>query len=123
MAWITRQTLRDNPDKAFIFGDNSERKGLGGQAREMRGEPNAFGIITKKAPFNYPSAFLSDSCFEENKYWIDHDIQRVLDSEFTTVVIPSTGIGTGLAQLDKLAPRTFEYLQKKLGELYEGTMS
>ncbi len=33
------------------------------------------------------------------------------------VVIPADGIGTGFAELDKRAPKTFAYLQQKLAEL------
>jgi len=36
---------------------------------------------------------------------------------FETVVIPSDGLGTGLAGLDKRAPKTFAYLQERLAEL------
>lgn len=35
------------------------------------------------------------------------------------VVVPEYRIGTGLARLNRTAPKTFEYLQKKLGE-FEG---
>jgi len=45
---ITRQMLRAEPGTLWVFGDNLQRKGLGGQAKEMRGEPNAIGIPTKK---------------------------------------------------------------------------
>jgi hypothetical protein len=48
--WITRKDLRENPDKRYVFGDNVERRGYGGQAKEMRGEPNAIGVVTKWAP-------------------------------------------------------------------------
>lgn len=121
MKWITRETVKANADKAFLFGDNGMRKGLGGQAKEMRGEPNAFGIFTKKLPFNNPSAFLTDLDFEANKRWIDLDIQRIMDSGFQTAVIPENGLGTGLAELDKRAPQTFAYLQKKIMELEHET--
>ncbi len=43
--------------------------------------------------------------------------QAVLDSKFEIVVIPADGIGTGFAELDKRAPKTFAYLQQKLAEL------
>jgi len=50
MDVITRDYVKDNPDMVFIFGDNDERDGMGGQAGEMRGERNAIGIPTKKKP-------------------------------------------------------------------------
>ena len=48
MSSITREFVRNHPDFIFVFGDNLAKKGLGGQAREMRGEPNAVGIATKR---------------------------------------------------------------------------
>lgn len=64
---ITRQDLRDEPDKIFLFGDNLKRAGYGGQAKEMRGEKNAVGIPTKKAPNNREESFFTDKEFEANK--------------------------------------------------------
>lgn len=45
--FIFREDLQANPDVYYLFGDNVERRGLGGQAKEMRGEPNAIGVATK----------------------------------------------------------------------------
>ena len=42
-TWITRDDLRANRDLIYVFGDNVERAGRRGLAREMRGEPNAHG--------------------------------------------------------------------------------
>ena len=33
---ITRDKIKENPDVLYLFGDNLLRKGLGGQAKEMR---------------------------------------------------------------------------------------
>lgn len=43
---IRRAHLRANPKNLYLFGDNEQRRGLGGLARECRGEPNAVGIAT-----------------------------------------------------------------------------
>ena len=48
--WIARADLKQNQDRIYLFGDNVERVGHGGQAKEMRGEPNAIGIATKLKP-------------------------------------------------------------------------
>ena len=58
--WITRDMLRSEPRKIFLFGDNLARWGLGGQAKEMRGEPNAHGITTKRFPGIDHKDFFSD---------------------------------------------------------------
>lgn len=38
---ITRDKIKENLEVLYLFGDNIIRKGLGGQAKEMRGEDNA----------------------------------------------------------------------------------
>ncbi len=48
MDYITREIVRDNPKKIFVFGDNDERDGFGGQAGQMRGEKNSIGIQQRK---------------------------------------------------------------------------
>jgi len=86
----------------------------------MRGEPNAFGIPTKKSPNNSAGDFFSDSELEQNKAAIDTafaEISRSISDSIWVIVIPSDGLGTGRAQLDRRAPRTFAYLQQKLAEL------
>ncbi|MBX3295469.1 MAG: hypothetical protein KF762_07135 [Acidobacteria bacterium] len=120
MKFITREYVRANRDKLFLYGDNMERRGLGGQAAAMRGEPNAFGVPTKKSPNYKEDAFFSDDEFEQNKAAIDaafDTLIRAVTETVRSVVIPSDGLGTGRAQLDKRAPRTFAYLQKRLAEL------
>ena len=50
--WIERSDLQRNArsDRYYLFGDNLRRVGMGGQAKSMRGEPNAIGIATKNGP-------------------------------------------------------------------------
>ncbi len=120
MRFITREMVRANRDKLFLFGDNLERRGYGGQAAAMRGEPNAIGIPTKKSPTYKSMAFFTDLEFEQNKTAIDAafaEIPNAVTDSICAIVIPADGLGTGRAQLAKLAPRTFVYLQKRLDEL------
>jgi hypothetical protein len=120
MPFITREYVRENRDKLFLFGDNLERRGFGGQAAAMRGEPNAIGIPTKRSPHNSVGAFFSDTEFEQNKIAIDAAFAEVwgfVSDSSRVIVIPSAGLGTGRAQLRKRAPRTFAYLQKCLTQL------
>lgn len=111
--FITRDFVRKNKDKTFVFDDNDRKEGLGGQAREMRGEPNAIGIPTKIAPDNKPKSFYTDIGFLRNIVSIA-DAFILIETELMLgrdVVFPNVGIGTGLAQLDKKAPKTFEFLK------------
>ena len=116
---IVRNDLKANPNIFYVFGDNAERRGMGGQAKEMRGEPNAFGIITKRSP----KEFLDDT---------DHDwVAASWDNDFNTlkahlrvgrhVIIPLFGIGTGLAQLPIKAPRLWDELISNMKELEQWT--
>jgi hypothetical protein len=120
MEFITRKYVRANPAKIFLFGDNFLGQGYRGQAAAMRGEPNAIGIPTKKKPSNHTDAFFNDAEFEQNEAAIDHAFAR-LDGygAGTEIVIPSAGLGTGLAKLPHVAPRTFEYLERRLALLEE----
>ena len=105
---ITRQMLRDEPAARFVFGDNAQRRGMGGQAKECRHEPNAIGVATKWKPSMDVSAFFSDDDPEALKI-VEADLYKVtlaLDEE-RTVYVPRAGIGTGLAEMPKRAPRLY----------------
>lgn len=120
IGYITREYVQSNRNKLFLFGDNLERRGLGGQAAAMRGEPNAFGVPTKKSPSYREDAFFSDEELEQNKIAIDEAFTRIANAitdSIRIIVIPSDGLGTGRAELGTRAPRTFAYLQKRLTEL------
>ena len=116
MIWeserILRHDLRVNPDKIFLFGDNLMQTGFGGQAREMRGEPNAIGIPTKKRPDNMVDSFFTDREYHSNI----EAIKKAFDSipKGKDIVIPKAGLGTGLARLPERAPKTYEYLLCRL---------
>lgn len=116
---ITRQMLRDEPEKLFVFGDNMARKGLGGQAAEMRGEPNAVGIPTKYSPEMFKTSFFHDTDFDKLKSRIDEpfDILKEHVKAGCIVVWPKDDIGTGRAQLRKRAPHIFWYIDAKRREL------
>lgn len=116
---IYRQDLKNNPTVLYIFGDNLERKGMGGQAAEMRGEPNAFGIATKRSiSHSYPDDYFFDT---------QDDVRDIIINEFTrlhkilelrntykAICIPSDGIGTGLSRLPETAPNLLEFINDKL---------
>jgi hypothetical protein len=116
---ITRTEVRNNPKTLYLFGDNDERKGLGGQAKEMRGEPNTVGVSTKKYPSNNESSFRRDDELENNKKIITEDINRVIaewnTGKYNKVVVPQIGIG--LANLPTRAPQTYAFLQQELNRL------
>ncbi|MGB0908015.1 MAG: hypothetical protein ACPGVT_11020 [Maricaulaceae bacterium] len=112
---IYRSDLQHNPDVLYIFGDNEARKGLGGQARECRGEPNAVGIATKSLPSRNNDAFWSDDNYDHNITVLSQDLAPVIEHlrEGGIAVFPSDGIGTGLSELPKRAPKTFEFIRQQ----------
>lgn len=103
---ITREMLQAEPNTLFVFGDNLQRRGFGGQAKEMRGEPNAVGLPTKRAPHMYKDAFLMDTDLETIRRVTQADLRRLLNCAALsgTIVWPRDGIGTGLAALGANAP-------------------
>lgn len=111
--FITRSMMRNEPDTLFCFGDNLEQKGFGGQAKEMRGEPNAIGIPTKRKPSNAKDAFFTDDDYPEvwpiifEKY----ELLRVHMQNGGDVVWPADNIGTGLAKLETRSPLIWAFLQ------------
>lgn len=117
MKFITREYVRANPEKLFLFGDNLDHIGMGGQAGAMRYEPNSLGIPTKKKPGMNDQDFLSDGEYMANCEMLDRYCETLLDLGYETVVIPSDGLGTGLAELNTRAPKTFAYLEAKLNQL------
>jgi len=117
--FICRQDLKDNPNKLYVFGDNSERVGFGGQAKEMRGEPNAVGITTKKSPSMDDSAFFTNDDILQWIYENRLSVKRLVVHR-SDIVWPSDGIGTGLAQLKERAHSiwfTLTYFEEYLEEL------
>lgn len=108
--WITRDMVRKNTHKTFVFGDNFEEWGLGGQAKEMRGEDNAFGIPTKLSPKKYLSDDNYDLClWKWTKCFL---VLRSLLHQNKIIVWPRAGIGIGRAKLSTSAPRCFDLLQE-----------
>lgn len=105
--------LRKHPNDLFVFGDNYQRKGLGGQAAEMRGEPNAVGVITKWLPQRTPTSYFSDRDFKIIIPVLVTDIQTLFDHAANggQIVWPLDGIGTGLAQLPIRAPKIFDFIE------------
>jgi hypothetical protein len=130
-GWWTTQTLERHPRLIFIFGDNDVGRGIGGQAI-IRGRENAMGLPTKRAPNNNESSFYNDKNFDEHvanmRSAISKILKRLEEREITEdnnngerrwrgIVLPEDGFGTGLAQLDKRAPKTYAAMLEMVVEL------
>lgn len=108
---ITRDFIKQHPTWLFVFGDNLEHRGYGGQAAVARGEPNAFGVATKRAPTNHVSAFMSETDIN----LVQLDLDR-LDSHapLWERVVLFPGIGKGYACLQDKAPQLLAYIEDRL---------
>lgn len=106
--------VKDSTD-LFVFGDNLQRVGKGGQAI-IRDLPNSIGLVTKKEPNNNPESFFNDSELDKNQICI---LQDILDIKYKQIlgsqlVFSEGGYGTGLSKLPEFAPLTFSKLNKLL---------
>lgn len=101
LNWITRKMLVDKPEARFVFGDNRARVGLGGQAGEMRGEPNALGVATLHSPGKY---YQSGDPLALSAVSSDLHVVAQALAVGRTVYAPVAGLGTGLAHLQENAP-------------------
>lgn len=105
---ISRNDLRAEPDTFFVFGDNMARAGLGGQAASMRGEPNAIGIATLYAPGEFYRDGDTLALLE-----VMNDLHCISDllRQGKTIVVPSAGVGTGLASLPQSYPALHQFIR------------
>lgn len=112
---IFRADLQSNPQVLYVFGDNEKRVGYGGQAAEMRDEPNAVGVATLAAPGRY----WSEADVEHQCGVIDEDMAALFAAlhQGRAIIFPLDGIGTGLADLERRSPTTFQHLQRRIAEL------
>lgn len=120
--YITRKDIQNNPRTLYVFGDNLVRKGMGGQAKEMRGESNSFGFATKRTPLHGSiDCYFVDSPEVNEIIKIEfNSLKEFLSANsnyFTTVVIPSDGIGTGLSKMPTYAPEGLKLINNLLDSL------
>lgn len=112
----------------FVFGDNEVHQGRRGQSI-IRGASNTVGVPTKKRSTLQSDAFYRDTELKHNQDQIRRALQnirqRLFTGRYTRLVFPSEGLGTGLARLATLAPKTYRFLiyelQKWAPSLYKDT--
>jgi hypothetical protein len=116
MEKIYRYDLQAARDTLFLFGDNLARKGLGGQAKEMRGEPNAIGVPTKAYPGRAPHDYFTPQSFDIVLPYFIIAFERAEEAlkRRARVVLPSDGFGTGRAELETRAPQILTYIDSRI---------
>jgi hypothetical protein len=113
--WFSIQQCLENPNKLYIFGDNTFRDGTGGQA-QIRNCDNSFGICTKWAPNTSDGAYFIDSinCLEI----VEKDISELLKFKrgnmYTEIIFPWDGLGSGLSKMPEKCPLLYRRLNKLL---------
>ena len=112
----TIQKAKENPNTIYVFEDNLAGWGKNGQSI-IRGMSNAYGIQTRKSPYDC----FSDEEFEKVKCLIDLRIKGIEDmlKSGRVVVFPEDGIGTGKDDIQWKAPKVFRYLNNKLIKLVD----
>lgn len=115
LSIITREMLRVDREARFVFGDNTARHGLGGQAREMRGEPNAIGVATKRRPGRNDADYFYDDSSADLEV-LDADLDRVAAAmnEGRIIYISKLGLGTGRSEMPVRAPMLYRHLVSRL---------
>lgn len=103
----------DFPKSLFLFGDNDQQKGIGGQAT-VRNCGNVAGIPTKKFPNNNPKSFYTDDDYDQNRDNIIKAVENIVirSVDYDKIMFPADGFGTGLAKLPTCAPETYEFMNK-----------
>lgn len=121
MHRICRSDVKADRNTVYVFGDNMEGRGLGGQAREMRGEPNAIGVPTKWRPGREERDYFTDDDAKDRDVW--HAIHGAFErmraalAEGRNVVIPFDGLGPGLAELPTRAPKLHRMIEDAIAGL------
>ncbi|GJD50918.1 hypothetical protein OPKNFCMD_3667 [Methylobacterium crusticola] len=116
---VTREGLRARPETLFVYADNVARRGLGKYSREMRGEPNAVGIPTKRLPATHKAAFFDDGddSLADFRAASEADFDRLAQHLRAggAVVLPVAALGEN--DLKARAPRIWAELQGRLSAL------
>jgi hypothetical protein len=100
-----------NKNDLFVFGDNLDRHGKGGQAT-IRDCANAVGLASKIHPTRNADAYFTD----EHTAEFDEEMKRFHGLVAPhlraggTVWWPADGIGTGLSEMPKRAPGLYQKL-------------
>lgn len=116
----TANTPKENPDIVFVFGDNLQGRGKGGQA-VLRDNPNVLGVPTKRYPGRSQGDYFTGSPDESRAVTNSIDEIDRLVKAGKTVAIPVDGgqisLGTGLAELNTRAPELLSYIQGSINQI------
>lgn len=122
--WFSIFDCARHPNWLYIFGDNMDGYGKGGQAviRDCR---NSIGIPTKRHPANTTGDYMSDRTDERRAIIEALEAMVSYERKFITIVFPADGLGTGLAKMPEKSPELYmliiTYLRMRYGIYKEYT--
>ena len=107
--WTT-DYVRENPNKIFVYSDNTFKQGKVGQSI-IRDLPNTTGLRIKKGPNTKSAAFYIDTEFIQNRKYIFEDILKIKNYLMSgrTIVLSEQGYGR-LDGLQAKCPITYKYI-------------
>ena len=108
-SWTT-DYVRENPNKIFVYSDNTFKQGKVGQS-VIRDLPNTVGLRIKKGPNTKSAAFYTDTEFLQNRKYIFEDILKIKNYLMLgkTIVLSEHGYGR-LDGLETKCPITYKYI-------------
>lgn len=118
-TYFSKHRCDQFPALLYVFGDNTERIGKGGQAC-IRDCENAFGIATKISPTNQPEGYFTDEigCYLITVQDIMELIHELQSKKYKAVVFPADGLGTGLSDMPNRCPNVYYYMNMTLNEIF-----
>jgi len=117
-SW-TVDYVRNNPDKIFVYSDNTFKQGKVGQSI-IRDLPNTVGLRIKKGPNTKSAAFYTDTEFIQNRKYIFEDILKIKNYLMLgkTIVLSEQGYGK-LDGLETKCPITYKYICRCLKDHFQ----
>ena len=119
--WFSIEQCDANPMNIYVFGDNLQRVGNGGQA-QIRPCKNTFGVATKRSPSMAEDAFFDDTFNDYIMMNMDlfrlYTMMNTPEAKNCTLVFPVDGLGTGLSELPKHSPFINEQLKELLQQYF-----
>jgi hypothetical protein len=96
-----------HPKALFVFGDNMQREGYGGQAAVCRDHERGLGVVTCHKPGIGFTDCLNDLAILADEF---NKVAIALE-DGQDVFWPNTGIGNGIANLPNQAPLCFRFIE------------
>ena len=110
--YFNKRYIKDHPYSLFIYEDTLHEL-------EFEDYSNVFPIPT----YDNEGDYFRDKHLEKNKKVIRDSIEDVKKTlkrrRFKKIILPETTIGKGKSRLNEKAPKTYEYIKRKVRELVD----